>query len=72
MSQMASAGLLHDQSASSLLAALRETDLENANAKRKITFKFSDGCTVDLNLEKHFKNGYKDECKDETLPPEGA
>ena len=63
---------MHDQSASSLLAAFREADIGNANAKRKIAFELLDGRTVDLDLDKHFKDRYKDECTNETLPTEGA
>ena len=58
-----------------MLAAFRETDLGNANAKRKITFKFLDGRTVDLDLDKHLKDNDKgeyNEYTDEMLPPEGA
>ena len=72
MLALARVGALHDQPARSIVAAFREADLGHSNAKRTIDFKFLDGRTVSLDLEKNFRQSYKDEYTNEVLPAEGT
>ena len=72
MLALARAGALHDQPAKSIVAAFREADLGHSNAKRSVLFKFLDGRTVSLDLEKNFRESYKDEYTNEVLPSEGT
>ena len=69
---MVHAAMHHDQPATSLVAAYRESDLAHANAQRKVTFKYMDGREVSLSLDSNFKPQYKDEYTNEMLPYEAA
>ena len=69
---MVHAAMHHDQPATSLVAAYRESDLAHANAQRKVTFKYMDGREVSLSLDSNFKPQYKDEYTNKMLPYEAA
>ena len=69
---MKNAALHHDQPATSLIAAYRESDLAHSNAQRKVVFKYLDGKQVSLTLDGNFKPQYKDEYTNEFLPYEAA
>ena len=69
---MVAAAMHHDQPATSLLAAYRESDLAHANAQRKVIFKYADGREVSLSLDANFKPQYKDEYTCEVLPQEST
>ena len=69
---MINAAMHHDQPATSLVAAYRESDLAHANANRKLTFKYMDGREVSLSLDSNFKPQYKDEYTNELLHYEAA
>ena len=66
------AGSLHDQPAFSIIAAYKNADLSQSNAKRRVKFQYLDGRTTSLDLEPHFKELYKDEYTTEVLPKEEA
>ena len=65
---MVAAAMFHDQPATSLVAAYRESDLAHANAQRKVVFKYADGKEVSLSLDANFQPQYKDEYTCEILP----
>ena len=65
---MVAAAMHHDQPATSLVAAYRESDLAHANAQRKVVFKYADGREISLSLDSNFKPQYKDEYTCEILP----
>lgn len=67
---MIHAAMHHDQHATSLVAAYRESDLAHANAQRTIIFKYTDGREVSLSLDSNFNPQYKDEYTNERLPHE--
>jgi hypothetical protein len=69
---MVAAAMFHDQPATSLVAAYRESDLAHANAQRKVVFKYADGKEVSLSLDANFKPQYKDEYTCEILPYEST
>ena len=69
---MMNAALHHDQPATSLIAAYRESDLAHSNAQRKVIFKYLDGKEVSLSLDGNFKPQYKDEYTNEYLPYEAT
>ena len=57
---MASAGSLHDIPACSVKASYRESDLSHQNAQLKLKFKFMKGNSIDIDLNKNFREQYKD------------
>ena len=67
---MHSAGALHDIPACSIGAAYRESDLSHTNAQRRVTFKFLNGYSSKIDLNKNFRDKYKDEYTSEMLPQE--
>ncbi len=69
---MIHAALHHDQPATSLVAAYRESDLAHANAQRKVVFNYIDGREISLSLDSNFKPQYKDEYTSEWLPHEAT
>ena len=69
---MIHAALHHDQPATSLVAAYRESDLAHANAQRKVVFNYMDGREISLSLDSNFKPQYKDEYTSEWLPHEAT
>ena len=66
------AGSLHDQHVFSILAAYKNADSSQANAKRRVKFQYLDGRSTSLDQEPHFKELYKDEYTTEVLPKESA
>ena len=69
---MARAGSLHDIPAYSLKASYRESDLSHQNAQMKVKFRFLKGHSIDIDLDKNFREMYKDEYTTEPLPKEEA
>ena len=67
---MDKAGLFHDRPATTLASAYRESEQAQTKSKRVVEFKYLAGRSYKLNLEKHFKPAYKDECTMEELPQE--
>ena len=54
------AASLHDLPASSIIAAYRESDLSHENAQKTITFKYLNGRSAKVSLDKNMKDIYKD------------
>ena len=62
------AAALHDVPSTSIAAAYREADLEQESAQKTVTFKYLDGRSTRIHLDKHYKDMYKDEYTNEALP----
>ena len=69
---MVNAAMHHDQPATSLVAANRESELAHSNAQRKVVVKYMDGREMSLSWVSNFEPQYNDEYTNEMLPYEAA
>lgn len=69
-SAMDRAGALHDIPACSINAAYRESYSSHQNDQRRVKFQFLNGNSSAIDLNKHFREMYKDEYTVEPLPKE--